>query len=191
MIFTPWQLIASYGFLRKTQQLQAVFRPCLEELTELEVLSSLVFLYVYQTQTFPDFALGGQNSKLSFEGLYHPLLNRDRAVANSFAFHGNECLGLITGSNMAGKSTFLRTVGLNQVLALMGAPVFGRSMRTEFYRVETCIQVADSLRDGFSYFFAEVQRLSQLITQAQEGTPVLYLIDEIFRGNEQSGTPYW
>ena len=83
---------------------------------------------------------------------------------------------------MSGKSTFLRTVGLNQFLANMGAPVFADEFSTTALTVESCIEVADSLRDGYSYFYAEVRRLKALLDSASKAGPILFLIDEIFRG---------
>jgi DNA mismatch repair ATPase MutS len=91
---------------------------------------------------------------------------------------------VLTGSNMAGKSTFLRTVGVNLCLAYAGAPVNAGSLQTALFRVFTCIKVSDSVQDGLSYFYAEVKRLKALLaaTEAEQSLPVLFLIDEIFRG---------
>jgi DNA mismatch repair ATPase MutS len=85
---------------------------------------------------------------------------------------------------MAGKSSFLRTIGVNLVLAYAGGPVIAQSFHTSWLRLFATIRVADSLTDGFSFFYAEVRRLSQLLTALQdEGErPLLFLIDEIFRG---------
>jgi DNA mismatch repair ATPase MutS len=91
---------------------------------------------------------------------------------------------ILTGSNMAGKSTFLRTVGVNLALAYAGAPVNAASMQTSLFRLFTCIKVSDSVQDGLSYFYAEVKRLQALLaaTEVDDELPVLFLIDEIFRG---------
>ncbi len=85
---------------------------------------------------------------------------------------------------MAGKSTFLRTVGVNLCLAYAGAPVNADSLQLSLFRVFTCIKVSDSVQDGLSYFYAEVKRLKALLsaTEREEDYPVLFLIDEIFRG---------
>jgi DNA mismatch repair ATPase MutS len=93
-------------------------------------------------------------------------------------------VALITGSNMSGKSTFLRTVGVNLALAYAGAPVNAAKLDLHLMRLFTCIQVADSLADGFSYFYAEVHRLKRLLDQMKinDSVPLFYLIDEIFRG---------
>src|SRR5258705_11317445 len=85
---------------------------------------------------------------------------------------------------MAGKSTFLRTVGVNLCLAYAGAPVNAAALRVSLFRTFTCIKVSDSVQDGLSYFYAEVKRLKALLsaTDTEDDLPVLFLIDEIFRG---------
>jgi DNA mismatch repair ATPase MutS len=91
---------------------------------------------------------------------------------------------VITGSNMSGKSTFLRTVGVNLCLAYAGAPVNAAYLKTNLSRLFTCIQVSDSLTDGISYFYAEVRRLKALLDalEKKHDLPLFFLIDEIFRG---------
>lgn len=175
----PWSMVGNFFLERRRAVLAKSFPTCLKELAELEVLGSVLILDRYQTQTYPTFA---SEPHLEFHGIYHPLIARSQVVANDFGFPSGKSLGLLTGSNMAGKSTFLRTVGLNQILAQMGAPVFAESYVTYPFRIETCIEVSDSLRDGFSYFYAEVRRLRDLLRTSDTGEPVLYLIDEIFRG---------
>lgn len=177
--FVPWTLIAVYFLERQRQKISLGFPKCIEELSELEVLGSLLIFDKYQTQTYPEFA---ETTTLQCEQIYHPLLERAKAVANSFAFPSQQTLGLLTGSNMSGKSTFLRTIGVNQILANMGAPVFAKKLITVPVKIETCIEVSDSLRDGYSYFYAEVRRLRDILKVSASGIPVLFLIDEIFRG---------
>jgi DNA mismatch repair ATPase MutS len=91
---------------------------------------------------------------------------------------------IITGSNMSGKSTFLRTIGVNLCLAYAGAAVNADQLETRFYRLFSVIQVTDSLTDGISYFYAEVQRLKALLDamELDHNLQVFFLIDEIFRG---------
>jgi DNA mismatch repair ATPase MutS len=92
-------------------------------------------------------------------------------------------VALITGSNMAGKSTFIKTIGVNLCLAYAGGPVDAASFHALPFRLHTCIRISDSLTDGFSYFYAEVKCLRRLMDElADESMPLLYLIDEIFRG---------
>jgi DNA mismatch repair ATPase MutS len=116
--------------------------------------------------------------------LGHPLLKPEAKVCNDFNLDQQHRIVILTGSNMAGKSTFLRTVGTNLCLAYAGAPVNADSLQTSLFRVFTCINVSDSVQDGLSYFYAEVKRLKALLTATEPDDPrqVLFLIDEIFRG---------
>lgn len=173
----PWSSTGVLLLERARRRLDSSFAKCLAELSRLEALFSLVIFDRYQTQTYPEMT----SETMAFEGCFHPLVPRAKVIANDFAFAGEQRLGLLTGSNMSGKSTFLRTVGLNQILANMGAPVFARRFTTRPLAIESCIEVSDSLRDGFSYFYAEVRRLKALL-DATRARPSLFLIDEIFRG---------
>lgn len=173
----PWSSTGVLLLERARRRLDSSFALCLKELARLEALFSLVIFDRYQTSVYPTITA----TKLAFENCYHPLVPRTRVVANTFGFSGEERLGLLTGSNMSGKSTFLRTVGLNQTLANMGAPVFASRFETQPLAIESCIEVSDSMRDGFSYFYAEVRRLKALLDAAMT-RPSLFLIDEIFRG---------
>ncbi|MER3424805.1 MAG: DNA mismatch repair protein MutS, partial [Nitrospiraceae bacterium] len=91
---------------------------------------------------------------------------------------------MITGSNMSGKSTFLRTIGINTCLAQAGAPVCADSFEWTWVRIFCCIRIDDSLEAGLSFFYAEVKRLKRLLDAAHDHSapPVLFLIDEIFKG---------
>ncbi|UXR65988.1 DNA mismatch repair protein MutS [Bdellovibrio bacteriovorus] len=175
----PWTVVSVYFLERLRRKMAQDFPSCVEELSEFEVLGSLLIFDKYQTQCYPQFA---SVRTLKCKNIFHPLLDRSKAVANDFEFPGDKSLGLLTGSNMSGKSTFLRTLGVNQTLANMGAPVFADQFVTVPLQIETCIEVSDSLRDGYSYFYAEVRRLKDILNTAASGKPVLYLIDEIFRG---------
>lgn len=177
--FLPWTQVSVFFLERYRQKIALGFPKCVDELSELEVLGSLLIFDRYQTQTYPEFA---DNTTLQCQKMYHPLLERTKAVANDLSFPSQKTLGLLTGSNMSGKSTFLRTIGVNQILANMGAPVFAEKFVTVPLKIETCIEVSDSLRDGYSYFYAEVRRLRDILKVAATGEPVLFLIDEIFRG---------
>ena len=178
-VFFPWTILSVFLVEKSRKDLQQSLPDCLRELAEFEFLGCMLVLHKYQTQVFPQIM---SDSDFSFNELYHPLINREKVVSNSLSFSNGKKLGLLTGSNMSGKSTFLRTVGLNQVLANMGAPVFAEELKTTPLKVVTCIEVSDSLRDGYSYFYAEVRRLKDIIVEAENGTSCLYLIDEIFRG---------
>ncbi len=113
--------------------------------------------------------------------LAHPLLPRDLVVPNSCLVRGPDAIWIVTGSNMSGKSTFLRAVGLGVVMAELGVPVPASAMRLRPMRLATSMNVEDSLREGTSRFHAEVKRLKRCLEWAQEGT-TLVLLDEILAG---------
>jgi DNA mismatch repair ATPase MutS len=154
---------------------------------ELEALGSLAnFGYLYSEATFAEVDNTGDPESVPFfaSELGHPLIGAGERVYNDFAIDQVGTLVMITGSNMAGKSTFLRTLGINIRLALTGAPVLASTLTMIPFRVFASITVTDSVTDGFSFFYAEVRRLKMLLDCLQEpdGVPVFFLIDEIFRG---------
>jgi DNA mismatch repair ATPase MutS len=120
---------------------------------------------------------------ISGKGLAHPLIPSKDCVANDFNIGVQEQLVLVTGSNMSGKTTFLRTVGVNLLLAQCGAPVCAASFSFTPMNILSSIRVSDSLQEHTSYFMAELKRLKKIISHIQEHeTPALVLIDEILRG---------
>jgi DNA mismatch repair ATPase MutS len=120
---------------------------------------------------------------INAKGLSHPLIPDKECVANDFELGGNNKLVLVTGSNMSGKTTFLRTLGVNLLLAQCGTPVNAIEFSFSPMLVATSIRVSDSLQEHTSYFMAELIRLQQIIRQLQQNkTPTLVLIDEILRG---------
>ncbi len=120
------------------------------------------------------------------QNMGHPLLAHKSAVHNDFALTHEQPMVLLTGSNMSGKSTFLRTLGLNFLLFNMGAPVCAKEFRAPLMRLMCAIRVDDSLADGMSYFYAEVRRLKFILetleSNKKNNEPGLFLVDEIFRG---------
>ena len=116
------------------------------------------------------------------EQMAHPLIPATECVANDFEAGKNNRLLLVTGSNMSGKTTFLRTLGANLILAQCGAPVCATAFIFTPMEILTSIRVNDSLQEHTSYFMAELKRLQQIILQLQQNKPALVLIDEILRG---------
>jgi len=184
----PWDTYCAYRLRRYKVHLATYLPQWLDIWFELEALNSLAtFAYLNPTYIFPDVvadtALAGQNVLFEVTELGHPLLLDEQKVTNDFTFHRQGEVVLITGSNMSGKSTFLRTLGINLCLAFAGGPVNASTFHTALFRVFTCIKVSDSVTDGYSYFYAEVRRLKALLTELQQdGYPLFFLIDEIFKG---------
>jgi hypothetical protein len=150
-------------------------------LARAEALSSLAGLrYDHPHWTFPTFD-PAMEAGIRGTGLGHPLLPPAKGVPNDVELPPPGRLLLVTGSNMAGKTTLLRALGVNQVLALMGAPVAARNLVTRPAVPWTAMRIRDSLTEGVSYFLAELRRIRRLVDAARTA-PVLYLLDEILQG---------
>jgi len=187
-LLAPLDLFLAYRLSRGTALLAARLPGWLDVWFELEALSSLANLaYLRPAYTFPD-VRGGDAGAVQpvflARGIGHPLIPDDRKVANDFVVERMGDVALITGSNMAGKSSFLRTLGVNLCLAYAGGPVDAAVLRTAVFRPFTSLAVADSVTDGYSYFYAEVRRLKALLTELEreDAPPLFFLVDEIFRG---------
>jgi hypothetical protein len=159
-------------------------RPWMEALGELEACASLATLaHDNPSWVFPEFAESGSTS-IETIGLAHPLLPAATRVANDVTVGPRDTFLLITGSNMAGKSTLLRSIGLNALLAELGSPVCAASFRMPPVRVRTSIQIRDAIEQGLSLFMAEVLRLKAIVDAARvaDGPMLLYLGDEMLHG---------
>ncbi len=152
---------------------------------KLEALCSLAnFAYINPDYTFPEIIENDEN-KIIFRGkqLGHPLIKNEDKVCNDFSFNPDGEIALITGSNMSGKSTFVRTLGINLSLAYAGSVVNADKLEVSLFDLFTSIKVNDSIKDGISFFYAEVKRLKALLDEIEKSEyPVFFLIDEIFRG---------
>ena len=178
----PWDLFFAYRLAASRRALARHLPAWLDAWFELEALSSLAnFAYLNPDYSFP--ALEGE-AQINGAGLGHPLIPFEQKVRNDFALAGRGSIVLITGSNMSGKSTFLRTLGVNLALAYAGSAVDAAHFSAAPLRLFTCIKVSDSVTDGFSYFYAEVRRLRALLEALDQAdtAPVFFLIDEIFKG---------
>lgn len=151
----------------------------LEVLAEFEALSSLANIRFDNPEwTMP--IIDSQNG-LSAQKMGHPLLTQKR-VCNSFEMKPTSSITLITGSNMSGKSTFLRTVGSNLILAYIGAPVCAEKFSCSRMNLWTCMRISDNLEQSISSFYAEILRIKQIVEAAKTDKPVFFLLDEIFKG---------
>lgn len=114
--------------------------------------------------------------------LGHPLLDNDRRIYNDVSLDAKHSLLLITGSNMSGKSTLLRAMALNAVLAYAGGKVNAAHLRLSWMQIATSMRISDSLEQGVSYFMAELQRIKRVLDCREDNAPLLYLLDEILHG---------
>jgi hypothetical protein len=181
---TLWDLI----WVRKLEQWKAAQGERLddwfESLREIEALASFGNLYFNNPEwTFPTIL---EDSRLNGVELGHPLIAKKVRVPNDLEMPTQGHIKLVTGSNMAGKSTYLRTVGLNIVLAMAGAPVCAKEFELPRMRVFTSMRTQDALHESTSSFYAELKRLKFIIEEvearSQSETDVFFLLDEILKG---------
>jgi hypothetical protein len=158
----------------------------IEAAGELEAFSSLsAYRFEHPDDPFPEIVELSASERTGIfdgRGLGHPLLAAARAVRNDVACVAPTQLLVLSGSNMSGKSTLLRTVGINTVLALAGAPVRAHSLRLSPLVVGATLRIQDSLQEGRSRFYAEITRIREIADIARGPIPLLFLLDELFHG---------
>jgi len=144
-----------------------------ETLTSLSVIS-----HIHPEWRFPE--LQDHGMAIQARDFGHPLIQSEKCVRNDIDLDNYSCI--ITGSNMSGKSTFLRAIGMNLVLAYAGTAVCARKFKCSIMDIYTSMVIRDDLIGGISTFYAELTRINMILKEADKGRPMLYLIDEIFRG---------
>ena len=204
-LFTLWDLWCAVALEAWRARHGRRIRQWIEALATLEALASLAtFAFEHPAYVFPEVSEGPP--RFAADSLGHPLLPGARRVVNSVAFAKrdgssrgaadpaepakqgkfNEANApqalLITGSNMSGKSTMLRSIGTNAVLALAGAPVCATRLAMTTLDVRTSMRITDSLEQGVSHFYAELSRLKEITAASDAGSPVLFLLDEVLHG---------
>jgi len=180
-VLIPWDMFIAYRLNHYRTELALQVPAWLDAWFEVETACSLAtFADLNCGYIFPQFS---DEATFQSRGLGHPLIPAARRVCNDFSLMQAGDVALITGSNMSGKSSFLRTLGITLCLAYAGAPVNAEALELGVFRLYTSIRLNDSLADGFSGFYAEVRRLKAMLTalQAEHPLPLFFLIDEIFR----------
>ncbi|WP_303209227.1 MutS family DNA mismatch repair protein [Bacteroides oleiciplenus] len=157
----------------------------LTAIAHMDALCSLAtFAYNHPLYSYPTIAI--EPFCLRAEAMGHPLMNRDKCVCNDIDIEKRPFFIIITGANMAGKSTYLRTVGINYLLACTGAPTCTQRMELYPTRLITSLRTSDSLTDNESYFFAELKRLKLIIDKLQAGEELFIILDEILKGTNST-----
>lgn len=184
-IIFPYDFFVSYKLEKLKIKISERLKTWLDLFYDLEALNSLAsFAYLNPDYNFPKINNETDSLLFSTKRIGHPLIPSDKNVHNDFEINKVGEAIIITGSNMSGKSTFLKTIGTNLVLAYAGAPINAEILETNIFRIFSCIKISDSVTDGISYFYAEVKRLKKLLEEIKspDKIPVFYLIDEIFKG---------
>lgn len=180
VLMAPMHLAAAIEGWRK-QRTEAIPR-WLDSMGVFETLLSLaVYRYERSDDVLPEFL--DASPTLTAREMGHPLLPADERICNDVQFGDSLRLMMVSGSNMSGKSTYLRTIGCNVVLAMAGAPVVAKTFQLSPLRVASSMRIQDSLQTGTSHFYAEIKRLKLIVEWAEsDEAPVLFLLDEILHG---------
>jgi len=156
----------------------------LNVIRDLDMLNSLATMaFNNQDFVFPEII---QDQKIKATALAHPLISSQERVANDVSIGDPQSILVITGANMAGKSTFLRTLGVTMVLALSGAPVCAKKFQCAIINLRSGMRTADSLQDHQSYFYAELNRLKSIVEELRAGRSLFVLLDEILKGTNST-----
>jgi len=179
--FLFWDLQQALNLERWKAEQETNLSHWFQALGEMEALSSLANLSFNHPQwSFPEIV--PEHGTFSAKELGHPLIAASKNIRNDYSTEGLAQISLITGSNMAGKSTFLRSVGVNLVLAMAGAPVCAEKLRVSVMQVMSSMRIADNLEESVSTFYAELKKLQTIIQSVNQKRKVFLLLDEILRG---------
>ncbi len=179
--FFLWDILLMIRLERWRHDNGSSFSVWIDTIAEMETLNSLANLsYNRQDFTWPEI-LDGKFSMEIIDG-GHPLINPSKRIDNSLTFHQNGNIYLITGANMAGKSTLLRMVGVNMVLAMAGGPVCAKRFSMVPIALHTSVRTNDSLGDDESYFYSELKKLSLIINRLGKGEKLFVIVDEMLKG---------
>lgn len=187
LMFSPigfllnWKIVVGYGLEQWRKTNGKEISTWIKAVGQFEALNSFAnYSFENPDDIFPE--LSQEKSYYHANGLGHPLMNKDVCVRNNLEMDSKTKLMIISGSNMSGKSTYLRTVGINTVLAFAGSPVKAKSMKISPMALAAVLKIQDSLAEGKSRFYAEIQRVRQVVDLADGAVPVFFLLDEIFSG---------
>lgn len=180
-----WDLHCVFRIEKWKKRVGPEVRKWFDVIGNFDALSSLANAFFNNPDwTMPEVIESG--FRLEAESIGHPLIPKEENVHNDMTFQGKRNILIVTGPNMAGKTTFLKTLGVNVVLALAGAPVCARRFVISPLKVYTSMKVTDSLDKKLSLFYAEVQRLKMIMDAISRKEPVFFLIDEMLKGTNES-----
>ncbi len=184
-IFFLWDIRQAIRIERWKNSNAAYMENWFSQLSNIDELQSFAgFAFNFSDSIFPDFKTGEYEIEAS--NVAHPFIAQNSCVGNNINFEGWKQFQIITGANMAGKSTYLRTVGINMVLSMTGSSVLADKFVITPVDIFTGIKTSDSLQDGESYFFAELKRLKELIDKLESGQHLFVILDEVLRGTNSA-----
>ncbi|MBR6401947.1 MAG: DNA mismatch repair protein MutS [Eubacterium sp.] len=184
--FTGWDYYIALAASRWSKKNKGVFEECIDIIGRIEELESIAVLGLVRETVKPVINCETSDLKLSMKSVYHPLLDPETVIANDAELDGD--LTVITGSNMSGKTTFMRTVAINMVLGFIGSGVCAESFEVPYVKLFTSMRVMDDVSGGISTFYAEILRIKEMAeyVSSDPEIPALCLIDEIFKGTNSA-----
>ena len=184
--FLGWDFYIALATYLWDKKNSGVFEESIDIISRIEELESLAVLNLVRETVKPKINQNSSNLKLLMKKVYHPLLDPDTVVSNDASLNGK--LTVITGSNMSGKTTFMRTVAINMVLGFIGAGVCAESFEVPYVKLFTSMRVMDDVSGGISTFYAEILRIKEMAEYVASNpeVPALCLIDEIFKGTNSA-----
>lgn len=160
---------------------KATLKSWADVISEFEVINSFAgFHFANPSYQFPEII--AKKNEVHFDELGHPLIKADRRICNDFHSEGAGDIAMVTGSNMAGKSTFLRAVGVNIVLSMAGAPCCAKNASVSNLQLFSSMRTEDNLHKGISSFYAELNRIQKMLIRIENHENVFFLLDEMFKG---------
>ena len=176
-----WDLNCVLRIADWKKQNENEFNDWFKNLGEIEAACSLANIRYNRAEwTFPE--VSNKDYTYEFTAMGHPFIDEKTRVDNNFSIDGLGSFSIVTGANMAGKSTFLRALGVNMILAMAGSVVCARAMKFKPIELFSSMRTVDSLQDEASYFFSELSRLKALIHQLDQEKPTFIILDEILKG---------
>ncbi len=180
MIFM-WDIMFSYFLLRWHEKNKGNYKIWDNTIAFYDAMNSFAnFNYNHPEYIYP--VLSENKFEIKAQSVGHPLIHSEKRIGNDFIIDNNNFITIITGANMAGKSTFLRTLGVNLILAMNGAPVCASAFKFSPVEVFSNMRTTDSLFSDESYFFAELKRLKAILDEINKGRNILIILDEILKG---------
>ena len=184
-IFFLWDIRQSIRIERWKKKYASDLERWFDQLSIVDELQSFAgFSFINQDSVYPDFS--DKDFMVDAVNVRHPFISRKDSIGNPVCFTGWKQYHIITGANMAGKSTYLRTIGVNILLSMTGSVVLADRFTLTPVQIFTGIKTSDSLQEGESYFFAELKRLKEIIDRLESGERLFIILDEVLRGTNSA-----
>ena len=183
--FLLWDLHCVRSLEKWKENSVSLLPALLDNIGQIDAFNSLAnFAFNNPGYSWP--VIDGDGPVIDAVEIGHPLIDDERRICNNFSIQKDGLIIIITGANMAGKSTFLRTVAVNYILGMTGAPVCAREMKFRPMKIFTSMRTIDSLSQNESYFYAELKRLKILREKIENEKEVLFILDEILKGTNST-----